>query len=409
VSDKKIDYDQNSRILWVTKSLVFVNNLRCMMSLIAQATRMVQPLYPATGYHTFGHVSDVLDRSIGHINRLRRYGIPINEQAVRLGVLFHDVLYGLPASDFFVEADGAGHYAATKEEVARVVARRCLVRLQAPAALIEEVDQIIAATHADTHLMTTEQSVMAAADLDIACPYEKFQRDSEALRAEAAQLSGRSYIAPRVFYPGAVGVLANYLRRRIRLTPEYYDTEGVSAFHSAALGNIATALRRWFPRLQVVGELGCGQQPIILDEQYRIDDETLYVGTDHEEQLRKALTQVRGSYQAAKLSQPMAIVVPSEVQTISMPANFCDTFYLKNVWLRHLERDPNFRLSELARVLKPGGILYMLESYQPHGSATDLRDATTFQRQLVEIMKPIGFMKLGDVEVQNGWGVRFSH
>jgi ubiquinone/menaquinone biosynthesis C-methylase UbiE len=158
-----------------------------------------------------------------------------------------------------------------------------------------------------------------------------------------------------------------------------------------------------------VGELGCGQQPIILDEQYRIDDETLYIGTDREGLLKRALTQVRGSYQAAKMNQPMAIVVPSEVQTISMPANFCDTFYLKNVWLRHLERDPNFRLSELARVLKPGGILHVLESYQPHGSATDLRDAVTFQRQLVEIMKPIGFMKLGDVEVQNGWGVRFSH
>lgn len=380
-----------------------------MSELIAKASRLAELLYQSKGYHTWNHALHVFDRCIEFANRLRPYGIKVDLTVVKLAAIFHDALYPLPAGEFFVRDHGQLRPSANKEETSAELARCYLERLQAPTELVNAVVLTIMGTNPLTPLETIEQMVLAAADLDIACDYAQFHSQSELLRQEAAQLSGVSSIHPKNFYRGSVNFLSLFLQRRIQLTPGYFTSSGQSQFHLSAVCNIVGNVRQVWKNPRIVGEIGCGQHPIILDPSHHLDETALYVGIDSDvKALSCAMLQAKGHYTAHRLASPMMLTIPAEERALSLPDQLLDELHVRNTWLRHLSRNTQFAFSELGRVLKPNGHLDVVEEYEPEGSASDTRTSRDHRRRLVERLAPHGLSVSTELDVAGGWGLRFA-
>jgi hypothetical protein len=381
------------------------------MTTIARLSRLAQPLYPSTGYHTWQHALEVFDRTRLIGNRLQKLGIPYNRKATDYAALLHDILYGLPAPMYLVPLATGFRSATSKEEVATVVARYLLEKLHVDGRTIDISCSAIMGTHPDTPLTHIEQMVVAAADLNIVVPFTVFRAQSETLRKEAAQLSGVGQILPTEFYRGSINYLGRYLMRRIQLTEEYFTSGGQSAFHLGALANIVQLARRTWKNGRVVGEVAVGKTPLILSEQYRLADDDLFIRVDlnPRDPLLPTFHHLQADYKARGLMAPMTVFIPREERALSIPDRALDRLYLNNCWLRTLERQNIFPLTELVRTLRPGGDLSVVETYQSEGSMLDRRRWPTLQRELIHRFEGLGFTNPRSTNHHNSWTMTFSY
>lgn len=380
----------------------------------ARYLRQIQSFYPAIGYHTWEHVSRVYETGHELLERLRQYRISVNGQQVRRAIYGHDAGNMIDPGTYSVrdlETDQC-RTAYFSEEVSAEIARTCMERSGFGDAEGLAVARTILSTNPDIEPRTTEAKVLAAADLQIADDYRTFWRNGELLRKEAAMRQGVREIAVRTFYPASINYLARFLCRRIELTPRYYNEQGQSAFHVGAVANVLCLLD-WLWRssgdMRVVVEIGCGINPVVLNDEHRLSEHDVYIGIDTDHPLLpKALCRIENEYFARKLVRPVTLAIPAEQQAISLPDQSVDHLYMVNTWLRHWERQSPALDGELNRILRSGGRLEVRETYQSDGSATDSRSESQVRHQTVERLKRAGFEKVEALDVPEGWGVRMS-
>lgn len=387
-----------------------------MTTLIARVSRIIPSLYLPTGYHVVEHAFHVYDRCIQFINRLRRYGISItreDEEEILLAALLHDMLFGLSPTDYFIEEEGRFRPSSSKEETSKVAGIKLLLRQGVPIERAQRIGEIVMGTHPLSPLTSTGQMVLAAADLDIAGPLDQFRRGTETLRREAAMLQGRRFISREQFLRGSVNYLALYLTRMIAMTPEAWTSEGQSEFHLRAVGNIVGSLRQIYTgdrALVTIGELGCGKSPIIADPGTDVPVNSLYIGIDRQsEVLLPALTQIKQTAVATKRVVPMALALPGAERAISLPGDSLDRFFLRNTFVRHLERPSSrFDLNEVYRVLRPNGVLEVIENYQSDGNMYDQRSDRALRDVTRRRFTETGLAYQGEMSVGGGWGLVFT-
>ncbi|MEI6478302.1 MAG: hypothetical protein WCO52_04945 [bacterium] len=320
----------------------------------ARIARLAPRLYPQLPYHNWPHGSEVAE-IMGKLSQV--IGENEWEQACdRMAGWLHDGLYPYNAGEH--------------EPFIAATSRRYLERFGAAPDVVDRVGSTIEASSHAGPLVKPYHHLMRAADLcKLAGPYDGFLTNWNNLREEAAILSGAKEVDPLAFNRGSVGFLGLFLKDTVRLTQNYYDTNGASAFHVAAMANIIRRSQEVWKdaggELRVVGEWGCGRYPVIIDHCSLADPKVLFVGLEIDPvDLGFGLKAMGLANKFKKDHAPTGLILPGERHGISLPDNSLDELYLRNGWQKVRG---SFPIKEMARVLKPGGVAKIIETYDPEG------------------------------------------
>lgn len=335
-------------------------------SLITRLQTIAPTLYSsACPYHNWDHAKEVAERYVRMASRLKRYGVSADLDVGLAASYLHDILWSVRPSHFLLEDGKTVRPALHKEEMHSHMARRVLTDLGAGASFIDRVCEAISATHPAGSLRSISSKLLRCADVwgmafDSPIDYSK---KWDLLHLEAETTSGLP-IPKSAFAKASVNYQGLYTTKQIQLTPLYYsNTSDVyrSDWHVGASGNIIEKSRKIWPHLRVVAELGCGRTPYIASAPEPLaDGQTIYIGIDHPSNLGRAVQFVDTHYRAIQTDGPMSLPIPHEVNGISLPDKSVDDLILPIRNLRHYQRQMS--PAELARVLKVGGCLRLVES-----------------------------------------------
>jgi len=202
--------------------------------LVQETTRSCYPSASLLPYHGQGHPQLVWNNARKLIERAKRFGVDVNEHAVRDAVALHDVFSQItPQLLGFKNAEHlASHFAynflrqhGSTEDHARLVER------------------VIVASNPFANPALPEEIIMRAADLgNLLDEYTEFRSASLAFHREMELKAGHS-IAWESHIPQCYQYLSIFLWRMLTLTPNAYDDAGRSHFHMHALENLARFAR----------------------------------------------------------------------------------------------------------------------------------------------------------------------
>ncbi len=315
----------------------------------ARVEARARAYYPLTDYHFYdGHVSTLLTHANTHLlPAVRKAGLKFNERALKHGIQWHDALY--PIDHTLLLNPETGKPFSSKEELSAHVARHELRKLGLPEKHVQMVYDIIMATQPGVEPVTIEQKLMRALDLhNLTYDYETFSKNWDQLRQEAEHMRGMP-INKRDWANSTASFLPLFLWTSIHLTEGYYNANGASAFHNAAIRNIVRKLRETIPGWpqRVIVEIGPNASP--LTTRRKLSPKTFYVGIDSDPQkLRQALSLSREVY-APTQKKPTVFFVPGEARSIPLDDKFAHEVVLHDTG--------ELPLSEIGRVLKSGGTM----------------------------------------------------
>jgi len=194
--------------------------------LLTAAERLYNPELP---YHNSEHAQEVIKKAEEIINRCKEEGLEVNEEVVRLAILFHDAGYHENPEDKGFKS---------KEEYAAHLAEEEMEKVGMARDIIDSVTRTIMATHSEAPFNTVEQKVVRAADLaGMASDYEVFIDNNKKLKKEHELLSGKE-ISWEDWQKNTEKVVNFYLSQNIKLTKGYEDEEGNSIFHNKVKYNL---------------------------------------------------------------------------------------------------------------------------------------------------------------------------
>ncbi len=221
---------------------------------IAQLAESASAYYLAEGYHVDDHREQVIDRSLRLGSIAARYGVASDAQVLLLASSWHDAGIAMNPVDFLVDGQD-GHLlrpALFSEEVSAELFKRQADRIGLPGELTNEVAVAILGTNPTMDLPTVESQIVAAADLfgvGFDAP-EEFVSTTKKLWKEASWRAGHS-IAWEDFVEGSITYLGSFMRRSIKLTEQYIDEAGRSAWHVGAAANILHLAEQTWPGMFV--------------------------------------------------------------------------------------------------------------------------------------------------------------
>ncbi len=380
------------------------------MSRLARFTRLVRTLYPdpdACPYHNFNHACQVVERCHHLADRVERRGHTVDRTALVVAALGHDIFFPLEPTIFQFNDHGREWSPKNKEELAAHLTDFYRGRAGIEWHEAQSVKKIILATNPHTKLETVEQMILAAADLH-GVGFDDpvtFLNASRQLHEEAQHLTGET-IAPHIFYRQAIWYLGLFSKRRIALTPHYFDRRQRSAWHVGMLVNIQTLAHMLYPdnRLEVRVEVGCGKAPLALEPTMTIKENELYVAIDSPSNLEVAYPHLDQRHQTLKLPRPMTTCVPMEAEALSVPSNFAHQVMMANVLLdRH---QPSAK--EVARILRRRGTLLVRETYQPEGPLMSRQNEEQWRKHHIERLSAVGLALTISREIDQGWELVFT-
>ena len=190
----------------------------------------VEALYSAElTYHNFQHAIDTI-RAAEHITTTCiEEGIRVNHRVVYFALLFHD-------AGFLEDHLALGF--STKEAYSAELAANRLGERGESQITIEKVVAAILSTHKDASFVTVEQKAVRAAALSsLAANYDVFLKNSTDLKAEYELINDTS-ISRRSWVDSVRKSVQVYLAQEIRLTSDYVNEHGESAFHQAVRQNL---------------------------------------------------------------------------------------------------------------------------------------------------------------------------
>lgn len=336
-------------------------NLENLQRVVRAVRRQGPSFYTNLPFHNWEHILQVAGYARGFVKRCRQYGVKIDADTLLLAVYLHDAFFAIPPGTFVNPS--TDRLMMSREELAAVFAKNYLEKLGVPKPMAEKVAKMIMATRYDIDPKTPEEMLLRAADLaNLAGPYRQFSRNWDNLRAEAELITGQS-ISRRDFALRQAAFLPLYLWLDIRLTPDYYNPDGASHFHAAAISNIIRRVRTDCQpsSCRVVAEVGPGQTPVVLQERFQGPD-TVYIGVDNSPgmflptlklvQTRKGLGERIGP----------TYLIPGDAAHLPLPKGQVDVLVFRNsAELLHP--------AQIMRVLRPGPqtMVLVIENYAPEG------------------------------------------
>lgn len=327
--------------------------------MMAQVRKEAQGFCSPLAYHGWAHIEETERYALALIERCKQYNVQVNEAALLLAVYLHDAFYAVPPGYFM---NRFGRLIKTREMFAAELARQYLQdRFGLPADLTEAVYEIIMATHFSVIPETPEAMLMRAADLaNLAGPYNAFSQNWDCLYKESCLING-SEVGEEDFALKTAGFLPLYLWAKIRLTPEYFDVRGASAFHTGAMGNIVRKVRETCGDVRVVAEVGPGMMPIVYDERFQ-NERLIYIGIDLNEKVFPRLLKQIDLRRATGCKIGPTYLLPGEAACLPLLNEMVDCLVYRNALVL-------IEMLEVGRVLrrKPPGEVVVIETYSPDG------------------------------------------
>ena len=313
-------------------------------AIVQSATRICYPSSSILPYHGQGHPQVTWNYARKLIERVRACGITVNEHAVRDGVALHDAFSQIiPEFLGFKDPEHlASHfsynflrYHGASEEYARLVER------------------IIVASNPFADPKLPEEIIMRAADLgNLQDEYAEFRGASLAFHREMELKAGKS-IPWDSHLPGCYRYLSIFLWRMLAITPEAYDKEGRSRFHTNALQNLCRFAREQLKEtpIEMVAEvLEADSKPSTLQE--RSTSGVFHIALHHNAHVRERYLKECLNEQLPKASEGFRFVVQGKADAIPATDGSLDRVVL------HSACDGMFE--EAKRALKSGGMLELL-------------------------------------------------
>ena len=194
------------------------------------ASTMYEPKMP---YHNFGHAITVTRFSEGLIEKCRNEGIAVDEKVVYYALLFHDAGYHEDHTDLGFE---------TKEAYSADLSEKALRDHGVDEETIEKVKAAILSTHMDAKCHSNEDKIVRMSDIsNLGADYKEFKLNTVRLKEEH-ELMKNVTVGWDEWKNSARETLELVLRESMDVTSDYYDEDGNSVFHAAAMQNLATLL-----------------------------------------------------------------------------------------------------------------------------------------------------------------------
>lgn len=282
-------------------------------------------------YHNFGHALTVLERAEALAERCRLHNVVVSEESLVWAALFHDANYG---------ADFASAGYTSMEDMHASIAVDEMRRHSVDKPTIARAYNAIRSTNWLVDPASAEDKILRASDLwGLGNDVETYLLERERVMREAE--AADEFVFARKNFT----FLSGYACQRIQLTPEYFDSNGRSVWHTLVARNFAHAYLECCMRH--------GQEPkIILDANaayhpafgFRDQDE-LIIGIAQNEMAKK-WSQYRIDA-LADLHGPPEIFLPGTLEQIPVPDAFCDQIIMSE---RQLVGLGDNEKTELARV-----------------------------------------------------------
>lgn len=218
---------------------LFGANLRTIIQIDAEQMRIsnelkrlseqfLMPQLSQAAYHVFEHVKNN-EKEIHRIaDRLQRYGITVDRQAVLDANIGHDALYHLNAQALGFDS---------KEALAAHYIYNILLSLGAKETYALKVRQIISKTAVNSLPTNAEELLMRTADLaSIGRSYLEYKTGTDLLFSESQIQSGKK-ISFAEFVKRQLKYLAHYVQYDLNITPDAYDESGNSIWHKNVIAN----------------------------------------------------------------------------------------------------------------------------------------------------------------------------
>ncbi len=194
------------------------------------ASTMYEPKMP---YHNFGHAITVTRFSEGLIEKCRNEGIAVDENVIYYALLFHDAGYHEDHTALGFE---------TKEAYSADLSEKALRDHGVDEQTIEKVKAAILSTHMDAKCYSNEDKIVRMSDIsNLGADYKEFKLNTVRLKEEH-ELMKNVTVGWDEWKNSARETLELVLRESMDVTSDYYDEDGNSVFHAAAMQNLATLL-----------------------------------------------------------------------------------------------------------------------------------------------------------------------
>lgn len=316
-------------------------------------------------YHNATHADTVWRRVQVLIERCRKFGLDPNEEVLHHSSFIHDILTGM---------DFRSYGCRSAEALSAQSGMRMLISCGVEATVARESARTVMGTHPESRLVTLEQKILRAADLGgLAGSFNDYLEDFYALKAEAIEVDDFAFFAK------SLKLLTRYLVRTVRLTPEYFSSNGASDWHTKTIGNLIknylriTAIKGINPLVSL--DLGCGAYPIAI---WRQMGNAFVIGAEPDSRLREDGLKFVLSRKDLVLPE---LIVPGVGKALPIPDHSLDRVVMANTALIHGE---SLDQQELQRVLKSRSELEIMEWLSPGlGFGEDFVKAKQYLRQIL--------------------------
>lgn len=308
---------------------------------------ILAPYYGPRPYHNLSHGVRVMNTALELADRCANYGVVASEEVLVWAGLGHDA--GL-------DENPRKYGMRLPEEVSAFLTVGEMRKLGYPENIIRAVSDAIIPTSDKVMPVTTEAKLVRAADLSrMASTYDNYREDYDRLVEEFGFASAWDFFWPNL------SAMVQYLWPEIHLTPEYWNINHTSDWHSGVAANIIRnyvtlcAERGEEPKIAI--EIGPGRLPISL---FRRVQNELIIGVEPRESERKIAAILSVDTAKARGTSP-ELLLPGTANAMPIPDCVGDVV-MANVALRHPDA---LCPQELLRVLAPQGSVEVVESYEP--------------------------------------------